>query len=365
MTTAEDKRLNGAQIFALCFAVCMLGLFVAPTDGITPGFLWTTAAVLAVEAVSLLLLGGAFRRTGAPGGYELLTTVFGSTAARIFLLLPGCLFAIRAAFGLYSAGRGIKLYLLEETPTIFPAAVILLAAFLAVRTGLRGLSGLSTLAVLIVPPILLILLVAGFMRADFGEWRILTQPTVAELKASLLPSVLTASGGGAALFFLGSGRTKNGAYKGAPGACAAVFIVCALMLLMSVGTIGSSGVKASAFPYVEAARQINLGGIALTERFDMPLLFCTLIAAIIQTALLIYCAASAFCCTFNYERRGRAALVLLPVILAAACLLTDESAAVIACVNAIGFTVVIVMIFPITALAALFRSRKGGAEAER
>ncbi len=348
----NKRPLGSFQLFALCALSSSLGIFITTGEGFSPAFFWLAAGLFALQSLCVWLLGRSFRRSGSSDVFYHFSGIFSSPVSRILLALLGILLVIRSALTLSAQTDCIALYLLEDTPDFAIMLALLLTAFGALLPGLRRLSGVSSLLALILPVFILIIAACGLASADYGQMRVLAQPSSREFSGAFVPAALTASGAVCTLFFLGHQRSENNALKGAvaaPAVCGLVFI---LLSLTAVGTIGPGGMSKGAFPLVEASRQISLGGIELTERFDLPLISAGLFASIVQMAIFNLCAAISLCHAFGSQRVGQTAAWLLPAQFGASLFIQyTDFADVLQWFCAVGLTAVSVIIFPLTALA--------------
>lgn len=355
----NSRLLSPFQLFAICAASSMLGVFVTSGGSFTPVYFWTVISLFLLQSGGIVLLGRSFERTGCRDASEHMTDLLSAPAARILLALLGVLLAARSAVALASQTDCVSLYLLEDTPPVIIALTLLTTAFFTLLPGLRRLSGVSTLLTLILPLILAVIIAVGLMGADPGELRALYQPAASELRKAVVPAALTASGAECTLFFLGwreSGRRSLRAAAAAPAVCAVIF---AILTCTALGTIGIGGMNGRTFPLVEAARQISLGGIELTERFDLPLIIVSLFASAVQIAVFTLCASISLCSAFGSAKTGRAALLLLPAELILALYLravADAPAVLTVC--AIGSTAFGAVFFPLLALISVIRHRE-------
>lgn len=337
----------------------MLGVPVTLWGGFSPACFWLVIALFLLQSGGLALLCFSFSRTGITDAGEHLSALVSAVPARLLYAVLGVDLILRSSLTLAAQAGCVSLYLLEDTPPFAVMLVLLITGFFALLPGVRRLSGVSTLLVLLLPPMLAIIIGTGLAGADFGELRTLVQPSPSELPAALTPAAMTVSGAECALLFLGSrksGRRSLIAASAAPAACAAVF---AALCCTAVGTIGIGGMNARPFPIVEAARQINVGGIELTERFDLPLITVSLFSSVAQIALFTLCGALALGIALGRRRTGTIALWLLPVQLALALLVRISSVgSIILPVCAVTLTAFSVIIFPLLALTALLRRKE-------
>jgi len=347
----NKRPLGSFQLFALCALSSALGIFVTTGEGFSPAFFWLATGLFMLQSFSVWLLGRSFKHSGSGNAFSHLSGIFTSHVARIVTGLLGVLLVLRSAITLSAQTNCIALYLLEETPDFAIMLVLLLTAFGALLPGLRRLSGVSSLLTLILPVFIFIIVACGLASADYRQLRVLVQPAPEEFPHAFVPAALTVSGGVCTLFFLGHQRAESNALKGAvlaPALCGLVFI---LLSLTAVGTIGQGGMSKGAFPLVEASRQISLGGIELTERFDLPLITAGLFASIVQMAIFNLCAAMTICFAFNSQRVGRTAAWLLPIQFTASLFVQyTDFAGILQWICAVGLTVVSVILFPLTAL---------------
>lgn len=352
----KKQVLGSFQLFALCALSSVLGVFVTTGKGFSPMYFWLTVCLYVLQSVSILLLGLSFSRTEANETGEHFSYLFSAPVARILLVILGVLLLSRSALTLSAQTDCIALYLLEDTPDFAVMLLLLLTAYAALLPGLRRLSGVSTLLVLILPLLILLISASGLISADWGEIRVLAQPVASEFGNALLPAALTASGAECTLFFLGRERSEHRSLKGAAAAPAVCGLIFILLSLTAVGTIGLGGMSFGSFPLIEASRQISLGGIELTERFDLPLITVSLFASVVQMAIFTLCSALSLCAAFRSRKIGQTAAWLLPVQFALSLFIQYtgfDSAIQYLCAG--GLTVFAIIIYPLLYLLSLLR----------
>lgn len=354
-----QTRLTGFQIFSLCVMASAMGLFAVQPGGFSPGYPIAVVALFLIQAGTSVLLNYAFRRANSNDFFSLMSTQLSAPLSRLVLLLLAVLLTLRASVTLSVQTDAVGLYLLEDTSGFAVMLILLLTAFFALMPGIRRLSGSAVLFTLILPIPILIILIPGLLSIEPGRLRVLYQVTPGEIMSSFVPAAITASGTQCALFFLGNSGSGKRVGKGvviAPAVCAAVF---AAFICLTVGTIGLSGLTSEAFPFIEASRQINSGGIELTERFDLPLIAAVLAASIIQLTIFTLCAAHSLGAVFDSDRTGTFALGLLPAEFAAAMLIQNTGMGeLISTICAWGLTGCTLLLFPLLWLLALIRFRK-------
>lgn len=332
----------------------MLGVPLTVWGGFSPACFWLVIALFVLQSGGLALLCFSCSRTGRSTAGEHLTSLVTAVPSRLLLAVLGVALTLRSSLTIAAQAGCVSLYLLEDTPPFAIMLVLLITGFFALLPGVRRLSGVSTLLVLLLPLLLAVIIGTGLAGADFSELRTLAQPAPSEFPDALIPAAVTASGAECALLFLGSrksGRRSLIAAAAAPAVCAVIF---AALCCTAVGTIGMGSMNSHRFPIVEAARQINVGGIELTERFDLPLITVSLFASLAQIALFTLCASLALSSAFRCRRTGLIALWLLPVQLVLALLVRNTTAvSIILPVCAVTLTTFSVIIFPLLALMSL------------
>ncbi len=358
-----SKKQHGTfQLLALCAVASSMGIHIGLGRDFSPAYFWLTIALFALQSAGVWLLSRSFERCGSPCAAHHLSRLLSPAPARILLGMLGVLLTLRSAIALTLQTDCVALYLLEDTPGFAVMLVLLLTAFAALLPGLRRLAGVSTLLVLLLPLMLLFITAPGLLGADFGRMRVLLHPMPEEFLPAFVNAALTASGAECTLFFLGGRRWSGSAAAGAaaaPAVCAAVF---AALSLTAVGTIGQGGMSSVRFPLVEASRQISLGSIELTERFDLPVITAGLFASTAQISVFTLCSAEALCSAFGSERIGTAAGVLLGVQFCLALLLQYTAAdGIIMPLCAVGLTFFSVIVFPLAALIAAAGRREAAA----
>lgn len=352
------EPLGFLPVFALALFATGMGV-TGVVGGIRPEFIYAALPLLLAQSLALLLLLLAFRRGGYGDAFELLCASFSRPGARILLLLLGVYFAFRSAEILRSQSDCVSFYLLESTPPAVILAMLLITAFFAAFKGLRQLSGNVSLLLFFVLPLFVVIVVVALVRCDFGELRVVLQPSADYVGESVPHALAVVSGAESALFFLGLSKTKKDSGRAAVFSVAASAVLLTAMMLASVGTIGASGVCLERYPFIEAARQINIGGIALTERFDMPMLVVTLFVSIGRAAIFLFCGATAISAAFGTEKRSVVCLAMVPFVYALALAAGISSVGrVMDRVAYIGFFVIILLIFPVAAITSIFNGKK-------
>lgn len=352
----SKQPLSFFQVFSLCAAASLFGLSVS-SGGMTPAYFLLTVLLFLLQGCVLRILGRTFRRSESTDAGHILSDTLSAPIAGAVLLFAGILFALRSSVTLSLQTDSISLYLLEDTSGFAVMLVLLATVLFVMLPGLRRISGISTLLFLTTVPIVALIAIAGLFGIDWGALRVLYQFTADEAVRSLPDAALTASGAQCALFFLG--RADQKAYNGAAAAsfvCAGLFT---LMLFVTVGTIGVDGMLTEQFPFVSAAGQINLGGIELTERFDMPLVIVYLLASIAQISILTLCAAVSIASALRLRSTGTTAIILLPAEFLAAMLLqyTDLDRTVYA-LCAVGFALLGFAVIPVVSVISKLRCRE-------
>lgn len=349
----NNRQLSGFQMFSLGAMASALGLFVYVPGGFSPGYFWAVIAVFLLQSLSLAFLCHACARKSDSCGVGIGGRLFSSPPGRLLMGFFGLLLLTRSALTLSFQTDCIALYLLEDTPNIAVMAVLLATSFFTLLPGLRRLSGVSTLLTLILTGLIGLIVISGLIGSDLRELRTLAQPAAGEFLPALIPAAITASGAECAFFFLhpSPGRKERLSTAAAPAVCAAVF---ALLVCAAIGTIGAEGMRIERFPLVEGARQINLGGIELTERFDLPLLTVSLLGSLVQMAIYTLCAAHALSTALNSRRTGTVALLLLPAQLLAALVIQYTALdGIITALCAAGLTGFSLVILPLTGVLRL------------
>jgi len=355
----HKRTLSPFQIFSVIAMASMLGVPVTAWGSFSPAYFWTVILIFLLQSGGLVLLCFSFGRTGKTDGSEQLSCLITAIPGRILMGTLGISLTLRSSLTLSAHTGCVSLYLLEDTPPFAVMLVLMITGFFALLPGVRRLSGVSTLLVLILPILLLLVVGVGLAASDLGELRTLAQPAKNEFADALVPAAVTASGAECALLFLGhrqSGRRSIIAASAAPAACAVIF---AALSCTAVGTIGIGGMNARRFPIVEAARQINLGGIELTERFDLPLITVSLFASIVQIALFTLCAALSLGSAIGCRRTGVIALWLLPLQLVLALLIRSGTfGGVILPLCGALLTLFSVILFPLLAVISLLHRKE-------
>ncbi|MBE6753016.1 MAG: hypothetical protein E7559_01455 [Ruminococcaceae bacterium] len=320
-----QEGLSVPQLFALgIFSVGGGLLLWAGRVGSKPDTGWLPA--LAIAAVAAALLTAAvvysFRRTGCRAVSELLGELFTSVPARCILLLLGIFLTARAAqtLSLYTGMTGR--FLLPKTPSLVLAAAAVVTALVLMYDGLRSMARTAELLMLmsIIPAA--VMLTAFLVRIDTAELLVLAQPRMGDIAPQLTPALYTFAGVECVIFFVGHGRGKGS--RTVPLAVGASAIVSAVLFVGAVGILTLGGVQSSDYPFIETARMINIGGVNLTERFDILLILLRVLFIIVQTAVLLYCASISISSFFGREIRRRTAPVLCAVAVVAS-LLMDKA----------------------------------------
>ncbi len=355
----NNRQLRPFQLFAVMAMSAMLGVPVTAWNSFSSAYFLTVIVFFLLQSIGTTLLCISFDRTGCTDTSQHLSALLTEVPAKIMLTVLGIALALRSSLTIASQTGCVSLYLLEDTPPFAVMLVLMITGFFALLPGVRRLSGVSTLLVLLLPLLLALIIGTGLSGSDFGELRTLFQPLPQEFASSIAPAALTASGAECALLFLGyrqKGKRSIIAASAAPAVCAAVF---AALCCASVGTIGIGGMRNRHFPFVEAARQINLSGIELTERFDLPLITVSLFASLVQIALFTLCAALALGYALGCSRTGLIALWLLPAQLTLAILIRlSDTGGIILSVCAALLSTLNFIILPLTSLISLLRRKE-------
>jgi|GEM_PF-4909284 len=354
------KRIQGAfPLMALCAMSSMLGVPASQRVAFSPSYFWLTIFIFFFQSISILLLTRSYIGTQYTDGDEFLCGIMSAPVGRLLLGILGILFIFRSAVTLSDQTDCIALYLLEYTPNFAVMLVLLFTAFYVLLPGISRLSGIATLLALILPALIILIAVVGLSSAEPGRLRPLFQPSFSDSFAALVPAALTTSGAECSLLFLGSRNRESGRLKGAaiaPAVCAAVF---ALLTCTAVCTIGIDGMAVRKFPLVEASRQISLGGIELTERFDLPLLSVSLFTSIMQIAIYSLCASIALDTALGILDRRKTILWLFPVQLAVSLIIQyTDIGIIITSICALGLTAYSLVLFPVLALISFHRFKK-------
>lgn len=370
MDRAGDNRLSRVQTAALCAFAAAGGLIMWTSQlrgSITTA--WPIALVLsaAVTAVMLLAVGSAFARTGCDTIEELLGKCLSRPVARIIMLLLAVWLAARLAQILHLQTDMTRQYLLDETPRWVIAATLAVSGLVVMYGGVYGLGRTSELLMLIALLPLAIMLAAGLLKTDYGELRVLLQPQLETLPRQITAALYTFAGAECMIFFIGRGKARQGNGKAAALAVAVAAVIAAVLFVSAVGILTIDGINANEFPLVEMARMINIGGVAMTERFDIVLLVLRTLGVIVQTGILLYCASAGLRGVFGKGDRRyiSAVLTVVVVILSQVCFI-DGAARVINAISTAGIYISLLAIIPALFIASRFvPKRKEGANEER
>lgn len=351
----QNSALSAAQLTALSLFASAGGLTMwTGVFGTPVGSAWTVALVGSAAFTALLLtaLNAAFVRTGSADAFELMEMLLSRPAARGMMLLLGVWLTARAGQVLGVQSRVTELYLLRDTPfTVTTAAVAATAAVLACG-GLRRTARTAELLMLLLAIPAVWMLTATLLRADLRELRVLLQPEWSAFPQQLAPAAQTFAGAECALFFLSADGAKNKEGRSKAGHCVRVAVavslsVSAALFAGACGILTLGGVNAYEFPLIEMSRMINIGGIAISERFDVLLIILRTLSVTMQTAVFLSCAAAAFCRAFGFERYGVTAAVTAALSAAAAVAArTDAVGAVVNRICGAGLCAVLFVLIP-------------------
>ncbi|MBQ4312713.1 MAG: GerAB/ArcD/ProY family transporter, partial [Clostridia bacterium] len=204
-----------------------------------------------------------------------------------------------------------------------------------------------------------ILFVAGFAMLDYGELRPLLTPDISAIGSQMRAALFSASGIECIFFFLGRRKVRGNTDRAINLAIIATVVLSAVIYIIAVGTLTIDGVSRFTFPLIEMSRIINIGGIALTERFDMLLIVIRIVCVIVQTAIFNYCAALAFSAAFGLDSHRCFIYLLVPVEVVISYLAQlGQFGGLLADVCFYGFVLLTLLFLPILLIIALVRGKK-------
>ena len=297
-----EASLPRSSLFSLALCASMCGTMMFPRgDAESNGA--QLAALLAAFALLLIPVLSADRRSVCSAGNE-------SAVFRILALPVSLGFIVRAAYVLSLHLDMVELYLLRKTPAAEIAAALLLTAWFIARRGLARLARTATLLLMLIAVPIAVLYFCGLYRSDAGEIISLAQPDMRSIPALLPSSVMCLSGFECCVFIRHGGKdAKRGAVTGAYLTAAAM---AALSYIMCAGVLTVPGAEHMHFPLIETARVINIGGVILTERFDLLLVVIRIALLTMQLSVYAHCAcAGASACSGGRIRTEK----LLPWVL--------------------------------------------------
>ena len=232
-------------------------------------------------------------------------------------MVLGILFIAEAALTAFVTADAVEMYLLEETPNEVVLLALLITACVVFDAGKQYLARCCVILLLISVIPLTILITLSLFNSDPGELSALLQPDAAAVIRQLPAAFLSCSGGGAFVIFASGVQDKKNLTSAVYGFIASA-AASLLLFACSVGIFTADGAELFKFPYIEMARSVSVGTIALTERFDIILLSVMIIAVIMQLAVFAYCAAFCFGRSAGFRSHRCFTFLLIPVIFAAA-----------------------------------------------
>lgn len=360
-STNRITPLPAFRLYALITMSAMLGLSLITSDLYTTDFIPLQVIFLVLCFFSLYLALYAFERGGYHGIIHGLDRCFTPIISKIILAVISLYFIVQASLCIYTQAEMIKLNILAQTPDDIIIITLALTSAFLFYTGLRQLAGTAQLLLFIIAPFIILLLIFGLVRCDFDEIRVVFDITQPKSIFGSLEASCALWGIEAILFFLGTkryiGKTRTAVLTG----FFTVFAVFILSFLITVGTFTLEGASGLMFPLSEMSRVINIGSMAMTERFDILFIFIQIIGTVIKTAIAMYCAAVGLGGMSGMKSHRCFSMLLLPAVVlgAAACSVFDLSE-LFTDICAIGFCAILFVITPIFAVITFITSKRSG-----
>ena len=351
------------RLYALTVMSAMLGLSLSASELYRTDFIPLQVILFILCILSLLFSVYAFGKGNFMGITEGFDRCFSHIGSRIILAAAALYFIAQASLAVFTQKEMIKLYLLTKTPDdIIITALTLTSAFLF-YTGLRQLAGTAQLLLFIIAPLVLLLLSFALYRSDPDEIRILLQITPPEDIRSSLSATCALWGIESVVFFLGTGRYAKTVRPAVIWGFATVFILFLVSFLVTVGTFSLEGSAGILFPLSEMSRILNVGGLAVTERFDVLFLFIQIIGTVIRTAIAMYCASVGLSSFFGLRSHRCFTVLIAPAVVLLACSCTVGSVEdIVKLICSGGFCIIMFAVIPLFAAATFIISRRKGAK---
>ncbi len=348
-TDLSQPRTTGFQLFSTVVFASMFGLFILPSDKPTIGGsrLLSLLLAAAVEAVVLLLLLYAYRNTGAKNASQLFSLCFPKPIKAILLCLIAVYFILSAADGLATHSDISSGYLLPDTPPIVIIAALALTAAVAASAGTVRAGRVAELSLLLMLLPVFIIIAIGLYKTDYGELRILLQPDVNDVVKLLPSSMLTLSGFEVLLFLLGRSVCTERCIKPSLLGFAATTLISLLACCISAGILTADGAERAYLPILETTRVLSLGGVALTDRFDLLLIIIRIVAIIIRTGLFLFGAAYAVSSLFGSLNSRYIYGAAIIAVIAARFATIQPVDVIVSTINTYGFYVLMLALIPI------------------
>lgn len=360
-TSEKTTPISSVGLFSLIVMSAMFGLSLSASKLFRTDFIPTQFAIFLLCLISLILTVFTFTKGGYRDITECADQCFTRFGSAIILAAFGIYFIVQAALGVYTQTEMIKLYLLTKTPDdIIIISLVLTAAFLF-YTGLRQLAGTAQLLFFIVSPLILLLLLFALYRCDLNEVKVLAETTSPKDLRSLISGTCALWGIESAIFFLGAKRYNKKIGRAVILGYITVFFLFIVSFTVTVGTFSLEGSANILFPLSEMSRILNIGGLAVTERFDVLFLFIQIIGTVIKTAIAMYCSAVGLSSVFNLKNHRCFTMLLLPavVLIAYICSITKLSRQ-LSDICSVGFAVIMFVIVPLITLITLIKHNRKG-----
>ena len=357
MTNKENRgTLSLFRLYTLTIASAMSGLSLSASALYSNDFLPVQTVLFVLCILSLILLCASFKRGKYIGAQDAFCSCFSYPASCVVFAAASVYFIIQAALGIHTQKEMIKLYLLSKTPDDIIIAALALTAAMIFYTGLRQLASTAQLLFFIIFPIAALLLIFGLIRMDRGEIRVLLdiKPPKSFFHAARSTSALW--GIESVIFFLGSKRHSGSTVKAVLLGFVTVFVMFAASFCAAVGSFSLEGAAGIKFPFGEMARTLDIGGITVTERFDILFVFIEIIGCVIKTAIAMYCAGSSLEGIFRLKSHRCFTMILPPfaALLAFSCA-SDKIEDILSRICSVGFCCIMFIVTPLVALITFIK----------
>lgn len=317
---SKSTNLSPLQIFTLCAASSSLGtLCLPPLFGITTDESWAAALIIAAlfTSAAIALYLKISQNSGNSHRGILPKFILPSAFRRVFIFLAGLFFTANAAFIAYITADATEMYLLEETPNEVLLLALIATACIMFDAGRQYLARCCVILLLLTSVPLALFVLLSLFNIDFGELKALIHPDFTSIFRQLPAAFISCSGGAAVVILSNNPTNRRGIFSSIYGIAASAS-VSLLLLACSTGIFTTDGIGIFKYPYIEMARSVSIGTIALTERFDTILLAVMIIAVTMQLAVLCYCASLCFSYASGLHSHRCFSFLILPVVFAAA-----------------------------------------------
>lgn len=360
MVNSGQTALSKWQSFVLISMSAMLGLSLS-YGNITSSWLAADLICAAVFAGSFILILFCFRRGNFTDIVDAMYFCFSKPLARVIFALMSIYFVTQAANALSMQSEMIKHFLLETTPSWVVITAVALTSCLLFRLGLRQLARTVELLLWVVAPPLVLLLALGLVLMDWGELAALFSPSSDTLAIQTLSCTVSFWGFDALMFFLGTKKLQPKASRFIWAAFITDTIITIISFFITIGMFSVNGAVGLTFPLAEMSRAINIGGVALTERFDILFIIIRLVSLIVRIAAALYCSAISLCGAFCSGGYKKFTPIIVPAVIALSVISLDQQVGqIVDKVCFFGFIAIMLAVIPVSAAVCAIRTRKKG-----